>query len=82
MEAVDDHIRVTYPLGALSAASPAFYARLGWEPWLGPSAVETASGEVRTPEDDGGIMILTTPTSPPLDRRGVLSCPWRTGDVW
>lgn len=82
MAAVHEHIRATYELGALSAASPAFYARLGWEPWQGPTAVRTATGTVRTPEDDDGIMILTTPASPPFDRRALLSCPWRAGDVW
>jgi aminoglycoside 2'-N-acetyltransferase I len=82
MRDVNDHIRANFELGALSAASPAFYARLDWEPWLGPTAVRTASGEVRTPDDDGGVFILTTPSSPPLDRRAVLSCPWRSGDVW
>ena len=82
MEAVNDHIRATYALGALSAAAPQFYARLGWDPWLGPTAVRTAAGEVRTPDDDGAIMILTTPSSPPLDRHALLSCPWRSGDVW
>jgi aminoglycoside 2'-N-acetyltransferase I len=82
MQDVNDHIRVTFELGALSAASPAFYARLGWEPWPGPTAVRTATGEARTPDDDGGVFILTTPSSPPLDRHAVLSCPLRSGDVW
>ena len=82
MEVVNDHIRALYPLGALSAAAPQFYARLGWEPWPGPTAVRTAAGELRTPDDDGDIMILTTPSSPPLDRHATLSCPWRSGDVW
>lgn len=82
MHDVNEHIRATYELGALSAASPAFYARLGWEPWLGPTAVRTATGEVRTPDDDGGVFILLTPSSPPLDRHAVMSCPWRSGDVW
>ena len=82
MEAVHDHIRATYQLGALSAASPPFYARLGWEPWLGLTAVRTPSGDARTPDDDDGIMVLMTPSSPLIDRRSVLSCPWRSGDVW
>ena len=82
MAAVHDYIRAKYEIGALSAASPAFYARLGWQPWEGETAVRTATGTVRTPEDDGGIMILTTPGSPPLDRTAILSCPWRPGDVW
>jgi aminoglycoside 2'-N-acetyltransferase I len=82
MHDVDDHIRANYELGALSAASPAFYAMLGWEPWLGPTAVRTAAGEVRTPDDDGAVFVLLTPSSPALDRHAVLSCPWRSGDVW
>ena len=82
MRAVNEHIRDTYPLGALSAAAPDFYARLGWEQWLGPTGVRTEDGDVRTPDDDGDIMILTTPSSPSIDRRGVLTCPWRPGDVW
>ena len=82
MEAVNDHIRAAYALGALSAAAPRFYEQLGWEPWLGPTAVRTTQGEVRTPDDDGDIMVLTTPSSPPLDRSATLSCPWRPGDVW
>jgi aminoglycoside 2'-N-acetyltransferase I len=82
MAAVQEHIRATYELGALSAARPGFYARLGWEPWKGPTAVRTATGSVRTPDDDDGIMILTTPASPPFDRHALLSCPWRPGDVW
>lgn len=82
MAAVQEHIRATYELGALSAANPPFYARLGWELWQGPTAVRTARGTVRTPEDDDGIMILTTPAYPSFDRRAFLSCPWRPGDVW
>src|SRR5262245_39993810 len=38
MAAVQEHIRATYELGALSAANPAFYVRLGWEPWQGETA--------------------------------------------
>jgi aminoglycoside 2'-N-acetyltransferase I len=82
MADVNEHIRVTSELGALSAAVPQFYVRLGWEPWLGPTAVRTSTGQVRTPDDDGDIYVLATPSSPALDRHAVLSCPWRSGDVW
>jgi aminoglycoside 2'-N-acetyltransferase I len=82
IEAVNEHIRDTYALGALSAAVPEFYIRRGWMPWLGPTAVRTAAGDVRTPEDDGDIMVLATPSSPALDWHSVLSCPWRPGDIW
>jgi aminoglycoside 2'-N-acetyltransferase I len=36
----------------------------------------------RTPEEDGGILILRTPMTPPLDLTAALSCEWRPGDVW
>jgi hypothetical protein len=40
------------------------------------------TGERRTPDEDGFVMILTTPTSPALDLDLPLSCEWRPGDVW
>lgn len=75
-------IRTRYELGALSTASPAFYERLGWLRWFGPTFVRTAEARVRTEDDDGGILVLPTPSSPPLDRTGPISCEWRDGDVW
>jgi len=82
VRAVNEHIRGAFELGALSTGIPAFYRRLGWEPWLGPTAVRTPRGLVPTPEDDGGIMILATPSTPTIDLHGALSCEWRRGDVW
>ncbi len=82
MEEIGDVIRADYPLGALSTPVPEFYERLGWERWLGPTWVRTATGTQRTPDDDGGIMILRTPTSPELDVSGTIMCEWRDGDVW
>jgi aminoglycoside 2'-N-acetyltransferase I len=61
---------------------PGFYERLGWERWLGPTSVRTATGTERTPDDDGGIMILRTPASPGLDLTANIACDWRDGDVW
>ena len=82
VRAVNEHIRGTYELGALSTGIPDFYRRLGWELWLGSTAVRTKRGLVPTPNDDGGIMVLPTPTTPPLDRHATISCEWRPGDVW
>ncbi len=39
-------------------------------------------GERRTPDDDPYIMVLRTPSSPPLDITAPISCDWRPGDVW
>jgi len=82
MRAVNEHIRGTFELGALSTGIPDFYRRLGWELWPGSTAVRTQRGLVPTPADDGGIMVLPTPTTPPLDRHATISCEWRPGDVW
>ena len=82
MREVNAVIRERFELGALSTGTPGFYARLGWLPWTGPTAVRTTGGMVRTPDDDGGIMVLETLRTPPLDRGATLSWAWRRGDVW
>ena len=75
-------IRGGYALGALSTGTPAFYTRLGWEHWRGPTLVEGRAGRERTPDDDGAVMILRTSQSPHLDLDGEIVCDWRPGDVW
>jgi aminoglycoside 2'-N-acetyltransferase I len=75
-------IHARYPLGALSTGAPNFYSALGWERWRGPTLVNTPQGRVRTPDDDGGIMILRTLRAPVLDLGGPIVCDWRPGDVW
>lgn len=72
-----------YELGALGTGSPRFYERLGWLCWAGPTFVRVPGGLQRTEEDDGGILVLPTPRTPPdLDRTTSISCDWRAGDVW
>ena len=71
-----------YELGALGTGEHAFYERLGWRRWRGPSSVRTESGEQATPDDDGFIMVLATASSPALDLDAPISCEWRPGDVW
>jgi aminoglycoside 2'-N-acetyltransferase I len=77
-----EHIRAAYDFGALSTGRPTFYERLGWERWHGPTFVRTESGLERTEEDDDGILVLRTPTTPPIDSAAPISCDWRSGDVW
>jgi len=72
-----------YELGALGTAEHAFYERLGWVTWRGPSSVRTADDERPTPDEDGYIMVLRTPrTDPDLGLDAPISCEWRPGDVW
>jgi aminoglycoside 2'-N-acetyltransferase I len=82
MREVDKHIGEQFDLGALGTGEHAFYERLGWETWRGPSYVRTPSGLQRTADDDGYILILRTPTSPPLRLTDPITCEWRPGDVW
>jgi aminoglycoside 2'-N-acetyltransferase I len=82
MTHVTEHIRERFELGALGTGRKSFYERLGWLTWEGPASVRTAGGSERTPEDDGYVLVLPTPTSPRLDVSRPISCDWRPGDVW
>ncbi|MFL5679289.1 MAG: GNAT family N-acetyltransferase [Chloroflexota bacterium] len=76
------YIREGFEVGVLGTGRHSFYERLGWRTWRGPSSVRTSSGEERTPDEDGYILVLETPSSPPLDSSAPISCDWRPGDVW
>jgi aminoglycoside 2'-N-acetyltransferase I len=82
MEAATEHIRETFELGALGTGRHAFYQRLGWQTWLGPAFVRGPEGPQRTPDDEGYILVLRTPSSPPFELIEPISCDWRPGDVW
>ncbi len=82
MREVGEYTDHTFPLGALDTGVQAFYERLGWVTWTGPTFVRTESGLVRTAEDDGNVMVRLTPTSPELDLSAPISCEWHPGDVW
>lgn len=82
MTDVSAFIRERFELGGLGTGRHRFYERLGWQVWLGPTFVRTADGPRRTPDEDGDILVLVTPSSPHLDLTASLSCEWRPGDVW
>jgi len=82
MTDVTEYVREGFELGGLGTGRQSFYGRLGWRIWAGPSSVRTADGDQPTPDDDGSIMVLTTPTTPPLDPAAPISCEWRPGDAW
>lgn len=83
MEQVAVLIEQEYELGALASAELAMplYRRLGWRLWLGPTHVHGPDGRVPTPDEDGGVFVLTRPGCD-LDLTEPLTCDWRTGDVW
>jgi aminoglycoside 2'-N-acetyltransferase I len=79
---VTSYIKDRFELGALGTGRHSFYERLGWVTWRGPAFVRTADGPRRTPDEEGFILVLPTPASPPLDLWAPISCDWRRGDVW
>ncbi len=84
MDEAEDVIRAAYDLGALSDGTgiEGFYERRGWLRWLGPTWALAPGGPLRTEEEDGGVLVLPTPTSPELDVSDAIACDWRPGDVW
>lgn len=82
MTVVTTWIRERYELGVLGTGRHHFYERLGWETWHGPSYVRTPAGVRRTPDEDGYLLVLRTPTSPTFDLTEPISCEWREGDAW
>ncbi len=82
MREAGDYIDRTFELGALGTGTTAFYERLGWVVWKGPTFVRTEAGPVRTEDEDGLILVRLTPRSPELDLSAPISCDWRPGDAW
>jgi aminoglycoside 2'-N-acetyltransferase I len=82
MRAVGDVVRERYELGVLSTSAHAFYERLGWERWRGPTYVRDGAALVRTEAEDDGIMALRHGPTAGLDLTASLICDARPGDDW
>ena len=77
-------VRDEYVLGALATGRNAFYERLGWETWLGPTFVRMLDGQrIRSADEDGDVMVLRTSRTPPdLDLAGPIAVDWRPEEPW
>lgn len=85
MGVIDEMLDADYELGALGTGSHDFYARLGWVIWKGPTSIRERDGSlVRSPNEDGDIMVRLTPATPAhLDLTLPIAVDWRPGDeVW
>ena len=83
MREIDRIIGEEYVLGGLATGSNAFYERLGWETWRGPTSVRTADGErVRSASEDGGVMVLRTVRTPRLSLDEPIAIDWRAEAPW
>jgi len=81
MGSVAGFIQEHFQIGALSG-DPDLYEKLGWVRWRGATWCRGEGGLARTAEEDGGVLVLPTPSSPPLDVEGDIAVEWRRGDVW
>jgi aminoglycoside 2'-N-acetyltransferase I len=83
MTAIAGVISDCFELGALSTGEHAFYERLGWERWRGPSYIRAADGTTtRSADEDSGIMILRCTPSCDIDLTASIACDERPGDSW
>lgn len=73
-------IREECELGALSAARPQLFARLGWVPWGGRLGVRTVAGLVPSDPAEERVMTLRTPATPRIAAHALLTCDDRGGD--
>lgn len=84
MGVIDSMVDEGYELGALGTGSQAFYERLGWVVWRGPTWIRERHGRLeRSPNEDGGIMVRMTASTPgELDLSLPIAVDWRPGEVW
>jgi aminoglycoside 2'-N-acetyltransferase I len=85
MDVINTMLDAQYDLGALGTGKHDFYARLGWVIWRGPTSIRERDGSLlRSPNEDGDIMVRVTPTTPAgLDLSLPIAVDWRPGDeVW
>ena len=80
--ALSDLLRADFTMGALSTSQQAFYDRLGWERWQGPTFVRQGTETIRTAAEDAGIMVLRFGQSADVDVADSLTCEAREGDDW
>ncbi|MEJ7583956.1 MAG: GNAT family N-acetyltransferase [Acidimicrobiales bacterium] len=82
MEHIGQLLHTCFEIGVLSTGAHAFYERLGWERWQGPTFVRDGLEVTRTPDEDDGIMVLRYGTEVDLNCALPISCETRPGDDW
>jgi aminoglycoside 2'-N-acetyltransferase I len=70
-----------YELAMLSTDEKDFYRRFGWQDFPGQSFVLVGDQQIRTAEEDCGLMVLT-PESRSFGKISKVCCQARFGDAW
>ena len=83
---VESIVHANYQLGALNAIDSAvpFYLHRGWTLWTGATAAIDHAGDIIvTSHVEDRIMLLSSMLhSREYDQSAVLTCDWRSGDLW
>jgi aminoglycoside 2'-N-acetyltransferase I len=81
MRQITDMAQRDFVVNMLSTGEIDFYAKFGWQRFVGQSFVDDHGTIIRTAAEDEGLMLLTSLQH--LNQPGVAwVCDWRTGDVW
>ena len=78
MRAIGDVIAREFELGALSTGEWRFYEASGGNAGEGRPGCAIRTAGSNAPDDDDSLMILRTPTSPPIDLFAPLTCDARS----
>jgi len=81
MEQMTEFCLETYELSMLSSDAINFYSRLGWRKFVGESFVQYGDVEIRTEEEDEGLMVLAGIKGGVREIRRAV-CQSRSGDSW
>lgn len=79
---IDDVLSRWYEFGALGTGRRAFYTRLGWQVWLGPTHVVRNSVWERSRDDDGYVLVRRFGPSADIAITHPIACEERPGDDW
>lgn len=82
MDEATEIVRRDYELGALGTGRISFYARLGWQVWLGPTNVVRGERWERSPDEDGFVLVHRHGPSADLPLHRPIACEERPGDDW
>ena len=82
MRRLSEFLHDHFEIGALATGSHAFFERLGWERWSGPTLVRRSGEPIRTEEDDDGLMVLRFGPSENVALDASICCDDRPGDAW
>ena len=81
MAELTTYCRSEFPLSMLSTGEKDFYRRHGWSDFAGESYVSNAGVEIRTEDEDEGLMYLLGASQDNVSPRKVV-CESREGDAW